>query len=65
MQMPERTPIANRDITTTTSRVRFSIAPPPPVSAGLAMAGCCGAEICVSTPLGQVCHCAGVEGPFC
>jgi hypothetical protein len=29
------------------------------------LAGCCGATVCVSTPLGQVCHCAGVESPLC
>jgi hypothetical protein len=31
------------------------------VSSGVRPSGCCGAMICV----GPICHCAGVESPFC
>jgi hypothetical protein len=64
MQMPERTPTVKHGINNVTSSVRLSNALQS-IPAGLVMAGCCGAQICLPTPLGPVCHCAGVESPFC
>jgi hypothetical protein len=74
MRLPEKQPGIVRDLETlasgrpgietwgTIDTQRALISP----NFGIEPAGCCGATVCVNIPgVGPVCHCAGVESPWC
>lgn len=63
MQMPVQMPSTHFTSDSRNGAARESS--PVRSEKGLSQAGCCGANVCIPTPLGPVCHCAGVESPFC